>query len=173
MINLNNGHTPLSPGGVSGGRTEYGECARLIEAVRKGLEGAEVIVTEGTGGYTRDGLLFIFHKGTSMKNAPKRGAEIFVPENASASGQYNAYRLLSSMCGEKAFRYGGVHTLTPKSPFVRMGTLGNENAYLIKAGYIDFPRDNEIWDRECEHIATALSQEIMKIYKEKTNENYS
>ena len=173
MINLNNGHTPLSPGGVSGGRTEYSECARLIEAVKKGLTGAGVIVTEGTGGYTRDGLLFIFHKGTSMKNAPKRGAEIFVPENASAENQYNAYRLLSALCNDNAFRYRGVHPLTGSSPFGAMRTLGNENAYLIKAGYIDFPRDNEIWDRECEHIASALSQEIMKIYKEKTNENYS
>lgn len=173
MINLNNGHTPLSPGGVSGGRTEYSECARLIEAVRKGLSGADVKITEGTDGYSRDGLLFIFHKGTSMKNAPKRGAEIFVPENASAETQYRAYRLLCAVCSDGAYRYRGVHTLHGKSPFVKMRTLGNENVYLIKAGYIDSNGDNEIWDRECDLFASALSREIMKIYKEKINENYS
>ena len=88
MINLNNGHTPLSPGGASGGRTEYSECARLIEAVRRYLTGADVKITEGTDGYSTEGLLLIFHKGTSEKNSPTSGAEIFVPENASAEAQY-------------------------------------------------------------------------------------
>lgn len=173
MINLNNGHTPLSPGGASGGRTEYSECARLIEAVRRYLTGADVKITEGTDGYSPEGLLLIFHKGTSEKNSPTRGAEIFVPENASAQAQYRAYRLLCALCSEGAYRYKGVHTLHGKSPFLKMRTLGNENAYLIKAGYIDCREDNEISDRECDRIASALSQEIMKIYKEKTNENYS
>ncbi len=173
MINLNNGHTPLSPGGVSGGRTEYGENKRLIEAISENLKGLPVKITEGTKGYSDGGLLFIFHKGTSMKNAPKRGAEIFVSENASSDTQYNAYRMLCSLCPENGYRYRGVHTVTAKSPFKSLFALGNENAYLIKAGYIDCPEDNLKSDREFRNITAALSGEIMRIYKENINENYS
>lgn len=173
MINLNNGHTPLSPGGVWGERTEYGECARLISAIRNNLKGFPVKITEGREGYSRDGLLIVFHKGTSMKNSPKRGAEIYVCENASADTQYEAFRMLSAVSGENTFRYRGVHTVTKKSPFKCFSSLPGENAYLIKAGYIDSDCDNGIWDRAFDGIAAALSQEIMRIYKEKINENYS
>lgn len=173
MINLNNGHTALSPGGVWGERTEYKECRRLISAISENLTGLPVKITEGREGYCRDGLLFIFHKGTSMKNAPKRGAEIIVSENASSDTQYDAFRLLCAVSGENTFRNKGVHTLTKKSPFKSLQLLENENAYLIKAGYIDSDRDNAVWDRELEGMARALSREIIRIYKEKINENYS
>ncbi len=173
MINLNNGHTPLSPGGVWGERTEYAESRRLISAISENLKGLPVKITEGTKGYSEGGLLFIFHKGTSMKNAPKRGAEIFVSENASSDTQYNAYRMLCSLCPENGYRYRGVHTVTEKSPFKCLFKTCHENAYLIKAGYIDSDSDNARWDRNFDGIAAALSEEIMRIYKEKINGNYS
>ncbi len=173
LIILNNGHTALSPGGVSGGRTEYGECARLINAVSKCLEGLPVKITEGTKGYSDEGLLFVFHKGTSEKNKKNGGAEIFVSADACARTQYNAYRMLTAFCGENGYRYRGVHTLTEKSPFRCLFTSDNEDAYLIKAGYIDCPADSKVPDRPSESAVCALSREIMRIYKEKINEDYS
>lgn len=173
LINLNNGHTPRSPGGVFGGRTEFEESRRLINAVKERLGTRNVKITEGTKGYSSDDILFVFHKGASPKNAVKKGAEIFVSESASARTQYRAYRLLTCLCEGESYRFRGVHTVTEKSPFKSFRTLDSENAYLIKTGHIDCPQDNEISDRELFNIADALSGEIMRIYEEKKNENYS
>lgn len=173
LINLNNGHTPRSPGGVWGGRTEYGEMRRLIEAVSRRLEGFPVKITEGGKVPYGDDLVVIFHKGTTEKNGMSGGADITVPENASARTQYNAYRLLLALCGETGLRYRGVHTATAKSPFGSLRLTENENAYLIRAGFIDCDRDNALCEGVSDSLAAALSQEIIRIYKEKMNENYS
>lgn len=173
LINLNNGHTPRSPGGVWGKRTEYGEMRSLIEAVSRCLQGFPVKITEGSQVSCGDDLVIIFHKGTTEKNGMSGGADITVPENASARTQYNAYRLLCTLCRETGLRYRGVHTATEKSPFISLRHTENENAFLFRAGFIDCDRDNALCDGEPDSTAAALSKEIIRIYKEKINENYS
>lgn len=180
VINLNNGHTPRSPGGVFGGRTEYKMSERLIGALYSelsamGLSG-EIRLTEGTDGIKEsgdDGLLLVFHKGTHMKNEKSSGAGIFVGEGACARTQYKAYRMLCSLCGDRGFRYRGVHPLTHNSPFKTFSEYAPEDAFIISAGYIDNPRDCLTEDKELRHLASGLSQIIAEIYKEKKNEDYS
>ena len=173
MINLNNGHTAHSPGAVWGKRTEYRDSRRLISAVAEGLRGLPVKITEGAGGAGTDELLFIFHRSTSEKNSPKTGAGLYVPAEASADTQLRAFRLLSSLCDGSGLRYRGVHTATAECPFGILRRPGDRQVFLIKAGYIDSDADNERWDKSLHGTADALSQEIMRIYKEKINENYS
>lgn len=173
MIILNNGHTPLSPGAVYQGRTEYLESRRLIEAVERELSGFDVKITEGREGYSPKGHLFIFHKGISERNERKSGAEVLVPENASSDTQYRAFRLLEGVCGCTGLRYRGVHPVAQSSPFNTLRTLPSENAYLIKAGFIDSEKDNLLFDEALSHTARAIAGEIMRISKEGTNEAFS
>ncbi len=176
-INLNNGHTPLSPGGVFGGRTEYSECKKLTALLYKALKSLDpslsVRLTEGITGIKENngGLLFVFHKGTHIKNEAGSGAGIFVGAEADTETQYDAYRILMSLCSEGGFRYRGVHTLTEKSPFRAFSEYAPESAYIIKAGFIDNEEDNMISDRELLRMVQGLSETIVKIYKERINED--
>ncbi len=180
VINLNNGHTPRSPGGVFGGSTEYIQSKKLIDSLSRSMRALdpsiEIMLTEGTDGIRKaeaDSMLFVFHKGTHLKNQIRTGAEIIVGKNASAVTQHEAYRLLTALCGDSGFRYRGVHTLTEKSPFRAFSEYAPEKAYIIKAGFIDNEADNLISDRELDRFARRLSEIIVKIYKEKKNEDYS
>lgn len=177
VINLNNGHTPFSPGGVFGGRTEYGECEKLIDALYRKIKALdpsiEIRLTNGTSGIREKAneMLFVFHKGTHLKNEINTGACVFVGSRADAKAQYEAYRILDSICSDGGLRYRGVHTVTDKSPFRAFLRYAPESAYLIKAGFIDNEEDNLLCDREFHRFAGKLSEIIVKIYKEKINED--
>jgi hypothetical protein len=174
VIYLNPAHTPRSPGGVSGGRTEHGDSIRLCRALLGELKGLPAeIVTDSSGfsAMTENDLLFVFHRGTAEKNSLTRGAEIYVKENASADIQLNAFCLLSRICSDGGFRYRRVHTLTPKSPFISFGRASPERAFLLKTGFIDNAGDNEIFDRELTGLARGLASEIKRIYKERKYED--
>ena len=178
VIILNNGHTRHSPGGVFGGRTEYLECLRLQRALYEEIKclapSAEIRLCEGAAAIREsspEDMLFVLHKGTSLKNAPRRGADIFVGETASARIQYEAYRILCALCPPGGLRYRGVHTVTKKSPFGIFRALRTGRAYIISAGYIDNAGDNAAFDRSLSRIAHNTAKEIVKIYKERKNED--
>lgn len=171
------GHTPLSPGGVNGDRTEYQETKSLCEALKGCIStlSPEIDVITGEGNAFiekagRDDFLLVLHKGTYDKNAPTGGAEIYVKKEADAACQYQAYRLLCSLCGKDGYRYRGVHPLTAVSPFRAFGGCVPDSAFLLKAGYIESEADCLVWDKRADALAEGLAGEIIKIYKEKNYE---
>ncbi len=177
VIYLNCAHTPSSPGGVFGGHTEYGDSRRLCFSLYEKLKALDAYADIRLSGgkiprdIKRDDLLFVFHRGTAIKQYPSKGAEIFVKESAGAKIQYEAYRLLSCLCGDGGFRYRRVRTATAKCPFGAFRRALPQRAYLIKAGFIDSEGDNEIFERGLESFAELLAGEIIKIYKENINED--
>ena len=177
VIYLNAAHTHRSPGGVWGGVTEHGECLRLCNALKSTLNmlapRLEVRVTEGNFIFppVKNGdMLLIFHKGINEMKENKHGAGILVKSDADAAYQYRAFRLLTALCGD-SLRYRGVHTATDGSPFGFFVNTPAREAYLITAGYIESERDTEAVNQGLRAIALRLSQEIIKIYKEKANED--
>lgn len=180
VIYLNPAHSPRSPGGVFCGRTEHGDSLELCRALKR-----ELLLKDGTlpveivpdstdfSCMSEDDMLFVFHRGTSYKSSPVSGAEIYVKEAASADIQYDAYRVLSCLCGDKGFRYRRLHTLTGKSPFLRFGAAAPRRAFLLKTGYIDSAGDNGIFDRELKYLAQSLAREIYGMYKERKYEDNS
>lgn len=175
VIYLNAAHTPYSPGGVYKGINEHEESLRLCGLIRESLLALDgrlqVEITAGNSPAAGDDdLLFVFHKGNNMKNECRSGALIFVKESASAEIQYRAFRLLCALCG-KGLSYRGVHTATKKSPFCSFINTIPENAYLVMAGFIESDRDNSLLFHRAGEISLDLAGEILKIYKEKTDED--
>lgn len=177
VIYLNAAHTPRSPGGVWQGATEHGECLHFCNILKNALleQCPRLDVRVVTGNFPfpcvmHDDLLFIFHKGINGKNQNRHGAQIFVKDTDSADTQYKAYSLLKALCGEY-IRYLGVRIATGSTPFRFFVNTPTENAYLIMAGFIESARDREALMRHGTQAAAALSREILKIYKEKKDED--
>lgn len=177
VIYLVSGHTKASPGGVFGGRTEADDCSRLCFALEnelKGLDsGLHIKVLEGSclqQEMNEDDLLFVFHEGTSCKSSPKKGAAIFVKENADVKIQYEAFSLLSTVCSKYGFRYNGVHPEGSRSPFKSLQRALPERTFFIVSGYIESSTDNLNFDSMLSY-SLPLAGEILKIYKERKNED--
>ena len=171
------GHTPLSPGGVCGGTTEYLEGKRLSDALKGEIlrlcPEISVITGEGNAFIENagaDDILLVLHKGTYDKNSPTHGAEIYVKGDAACSTQYDAYRLLFSICTEGGFSYKGVHPISAKTPFRAFSRSCPKSAFLLKTGYMESERDSIASGFVLSTLITDLATEIIRIYKEKKYE---
>ena len=179
VIYLNAAHTALSPGAVWHGKTEHGETLRFCHALKRELlfldSDLDVRVTEGNFPLPyvmHDDFLFVLHKGINGKNENRHGASIYVKDTDSAATQYKAFRLLEALCG-KRLKYLGVHVAGKRTPFRFFVNTAAGNAYLIMAGFMESSKDLETMTLYEKEIAAALSREILKIYKEKTDEDYT
>ena len=174
-VYINPAHTRHSPGGCFGGRREYEDNRTLAEAVIRELSSRlPVSLTEGNlreHTFSGDDILLVLHRGVPDKGDKKRGAFITVGENADSAVQYDAYRLLCSITGAGGFRYGGVHTLTDKSPFRQFGAVPLKRKYLLSAGCIDSEEDNGVFCGNTEALAKSLAAVIKEICKEAENED--
>lgn len=179
VIYLNAAHTASSPGAVWHGSTEHEEALSFCHALKRELlsldGGLEIIVTEGNFPLPyvmHDDFLFVFHKGINGKNENCRGAEIYVKDTDSAATQYRAFRLLEALCG-KRLKYRGVHIAGKGTPFRFFVNTAARNAYLIMAGFMESVHDRSAFLHHEKEIAAGLSREILRIYKEKTDEDYT
>ena len=178
VIYLVSAHTKASPGIVFGGHTEAQDCERLCSALEKSIlsisPGISVKVMSGINQLHKlreEDLLFVFHRDISEKGSPKKGASVFVKENASSSVQYKAFSLLSSVCGDKGFCYRGVHPVTRKSSFRSLYKDLPCYSFYLKAGFMDSEEDNKIFDALAGENTASLARSIVRIYKEKKYED--
>ena len=159
-----------------GERTEYNDVSRFCRLLKKELEGHSVnsVLTEGrpSGGYLKDDIILCFHRFSNMKNSEKRGASVTVPENSDSGVQYIAFRLLTSLCTDVGFRYGGVHTNTSRSPYKSLDMTGSPLTFLINLGFIDSFTDNSVLDTGSEELTKEFSRTLKEIIKERKNEAY-
>ena len=178
VIYLVSAHTASSPGICYGGRREAADCEELCRALEKSILSLSpeipVCVMSGmknTGRVKPGDLLFVFHRDFGGKGTPKKGASVFVKENACASVQYQAYSLLSAVCGEKGFRYNGVHPVTAKSPFRSLYRALPQYSFYLSAGFMGNEEDNKIFDALTGENISLLAKSITGIYKEKKYED--
>ncbi len=176
MVNvfINAAHTSFSPGGVIYGRTEHSdvlEFARLLSAALIRTDGicCESYTGNCRKGYSDSDIVIILHRGSNVGNDNTYGCDITVKSTADADTQYDAFRLLQSLGGEKGFRLKGVHVNTRKSPFRQMEETGSKNTFLIKLGYIDSYKDNKIFDSNLLHLTESLAKKINEIFGGENN----
>lgn len=177
-VYINPAHTRHSPGGCFGGRREYEDNRVLAAAVIKELSlispDTPIRLFEGSPTVrelSSDGILLVLHRGVPDKGEKKRGAFICVGEDADSRVQYEAFRMLSGITGEDAFRYLGVHTQTAESPFRRFGEVPLKRKYLLSVGCIDSEEDNTVFSGKIRVLARNLAAVINEICKEAENED--
>ncbi len=177
MVNvyINAAHTSFSPGGVWGDRTEHNDVLSFARMLAIELERDKNISCEYYTGNCRKGfsdedIVLILHRGSNIKNCNKYGCDVTVQRDADAKTQYEAFRLLESLGGEKGFRLRGVHTNTEKTAFGRMEETGSKRTFLFKLGYIDSSEDNRIFDRNYIYLAERLSEKIKEVFGGDNNE---
>ncbi len=180
MVNIviNASHTSYSPGAVWGERNEHSDVLKFARFLSFELErDPDINCIYHTGdcksGYNDKDVVLILHRDSNCKNCNSYGCSITVQKNASADIQYEAYRLLGSLGGDRGFRIKGVHTNTDKTPFKRMENTGTKHTFLIKLGFIDSWTDNKIFDTDFEFLAEKLAAELKEIFKGDTNEAYT
>ncbi len=170
-VYLKAAHSDFSPGAVFSGRREYDDVLKFARTVKNFLEGrfgisAQVFVGKMPCEMKENDMLIELHRSSNMKNCEKYGAFAAVKDNSSVHTQYQAYRMLMGLCSVGGFRYGGVHTLVPESPYKSFISSKCEKAFLFTLGYIDSQKDNAVLDSNGEFIAYQLSFRISEIIKE-------
>lgn len=171
MVNvfINAAHTSFSPGAMIYGRTEHSDVLAFARMLSMELERYEGIKCEYyTGncrkGYSDEDIVIILHRGSNSGNDNTYGCDITVKSTADAATQYDAFRLLQSLGGEKGFRLKKVHVNTGKSPFRQMEETGSEKTFLVKLGYIDSYKDNSIFDKNLLKLAQSLAEKINEVF---------
>ena len=176
-IYINAAHTSYSPGGVWGARTEHSDVLKFARMLHMGLERDKSISVQMFTGdirrrsFSEDDTVIVLHRASNEKNSFSYGARVTVPEEASSDIQYEAYRLLMSICGERLFRMKGVHTGSESHCRNSINTLGTNRVFLFDLGYIDSYTDNRIFDKCYEVMAERLSEKIKEILKEEKDED--
>lgn len=176
-VYINAAHTSYSPGGVWGARTEHSDVLKFGRMLHMGLQRDKSISVQMFTGdirrrsFSADDIVIILHRASNMKNSFSYGARVTVPEEASSDIQYEAYRLLMSICGENFFRMKGVHTEGRLHLRNSINTLGTCRVFLFDLGYIDSWKDNRIFDKFYENMAERLAEKIKEILKETKDED--
>ena len=175
-IYIDPAHTPHSPGAVYGGRKEYDDIFLFSRELEKSLSdsdtAAEMITCrKDYKRINKNDVLLIFHRGTSYKNAPKRGAGVTVKADSSCSIQYEAYRLLEAVTKASGLKYRGVHTAGKDFLYPSALSSPAERTFLFELGFIEDERDNMLFDSSLIKTARQLRNKLCEIYKEEKNED--
>lgn len=168
-------HSPHSPGGVWGERNEYSDSLRFSLLLKKELRekkgvDVKILYSREYDSIPENALVLSFHRDGNMKNCESKGAKAFVSESASAKTQYDAYRLLESITGEKGFCYKGVHTNGKKAGFKRILEKNPLSSFVFTLGFMDMESDNAFFDKNISSLAKAFSLKLYEIIKERENE---
>lgn len=170
-------HSPYSPGGMCQGRTEHEDSLKFARMLHMNLErdkGLEVKLLKGDTrrlSFSEEDTVIVFHRASNMKNCASYGARAFVTPSADAEIQYDAFRLLESICGDHFFRMKGVHTETKSDFRNSINSLGTDRVFLFDLGYIDSYKDNRVLDRYYELLADRMGKKLREILKERENED--
>lgn len=168
-------HSPHSPGGVWGDRSEYADSLKLSLAVKKELQSlfgidAKIIYGREYSGIPEDAFVFSFHRDGNMKNCRKTGASVYVNEKASANVQFDAFRFLECFTGNGGFRYLGVHTSGKGGAFRRMFSCLGMNTFVFTLGFMDEESENLLFDENLCDFARLFADTLYEILKEKEYE---
>lgn len=157
-------------------RTEYGDMMKFTRMVAMELDrcpdvNCQVFTGNLKKNFSENDIVLSFHRGSNYKNCEKHGASVFVREDASADIQYEAFRLLSSICEDDYFRMLGVHTVSERSAFQSINSTGCDRTFVFCIGYIDSAKDNRIFDAYYEILAEKLAKRIKEVFKEEKNDD--
>lgn len=172
---INASHSPFSPGGVWGERTEYGDVLIFSEKLAGVLSECENIrcrLFDGRlkKGFSEKDIVLSFHRDSNMKNSDSYGAKVLVQRDSNADIQYKAFRLLDALCVDGGFRFRGVHTFSESCPLKSIETTGSPLTFVFYLGFIDNVRDNKVLDCFSDVLIKEFAKKLTEIIKETENE---
>lgn len=186
-IYIDAAHTPLSPGAVYSGRTEWKDNKKFALKIVENLgacPGLEAVFENASLLSPRDrlkrafaencGKVFVLHRAFSLAGQKESGCRVTLPPFADSEIQYEASILLDNLCRAGEFKNKGVHLYTKNNLHKSLERPSMEGIFLFETGFIDNPEDNEKFDRNYRGMAQKLAFCAYKIWnKEDVYENYA